>query len=193
MSKIWIALVVLSLLLLGSAWFLYTYSPQQELERALVNATHQQIAAETTETQEAPYRDVTLFTGDAEHGILVRKARTIERDPDVLNEIQQTISLLIQPDENARNEVIPEGTTVLNVFLSKEGIAYLNLSRHVQVRHIGGLSAELTTIASFVNTLLLNFQEVKQVQILVEGAEIETLTGHVDCRKPFSKLLLVES
>jgi hypothetical protein len=44
-----------------------------------------------------------------------------------------------------------------------------------------------------VNTLLFNFKEINQVQILVEGTEIETLAGHVDCRKPFSKMLLINS
>jgi spore germination protein GerM len=92
-----------------------------------------------------------------------------------------------------RNSVIPDGTELLNVFLTRAGIVYLNLNRHIQDRHIGGLSAELATITSLVNTLLFNFKEINQVQILVEGTEIETLAGHVDCRKPFSKMLLIDS
>ena len=193
MTKKWIALSVVTIFLFAGAWFLYAYAPNQELERTLVNSTQQQIAQGAGDAQESPYREITLFVGDTERGALVRKIREIKKDQDVLQEIRQTIEVLIQPDEDTRNNALPEGTTLLNVFMSRAGIAYLNLSRHVQVRHIGGLSAELTSVASIVNTLLFNFQQVQQVQILVEGAEIETLTGHVDCRKPFSKLLLIGS
>ena len=193
MTKKWIALITMTIFLFAGAWLLYSYTPTQDLERALVNSTQQQIAQGATGIQENRYREITLFVGDAERGTLGRKIREIEKNQDLLQEIRQTLQLLIQPDEDARNVAIPEGTTLLDVFISRAGIAYLNLSRHIQVRHIGGLSAELTSVASLVNTLLFNFQQVKQVQILVEGAEIETLTGHVDCRKPFSKLLLIGS
>ena len=193
MTKKWIVLIILTFFLLAGTWFLYAYAPDQELERTLVNSTQQQIAEGASGIQETPYREITLFVGDAERGTLIRKLREIEKNSDLLQEIRQTIEVLIQPDEDTRNEAIPEGTTLLNVFISRAGIVYLNLSRHVQVRHVGGLSAELTSVAALVNTLLLNFPQVKQVQLLVEGAEIETLTGHVDCRKPFSKLLLIDS
>lgn len=193
MSKKWIALSVVTIFLFAAAWFLYDYSPNQDLERTLVNSIQQQLTQGTGDIQEGRYREITLFVGDAERGTLTRKIREIENNQELLQELTQTVELLIQPEENVRNDAIPEGTTLLNVFISRAGIAYLNLSRHVQVRHIGGLSAELTSVASLVNTLLFNFQQVKQVQILVEGAEIETLTGHVDCRKPFSKLLLIDS
>ncbi|MCP4399016.1 MAG: GerMN domain-containing protein [bacterium] len=192
MTKKWVALSIVTIVLFAGAWVLYAYTPNQELERDLVNSTQQQIA-QGTDLQESPYREITLFVGDVGRGDLLRKIREIEKNQDLLQEISQTIELLIQPDEDMRNDAIPEGTTLLNVFISRAGIAYLNLSRHVQVRHIGGLSAELTSVASLVNTLLFNFKQIKQVQILVEGAEIETLTGHVDCRKPFSKLLLIGS
>ncbi len=192
MTKKWAALSIVTIFLFAGAWFLYAYTPNRELERDLVNSTQQQIA-QGTDLQESPYREITLFVGDVGRGDLLRKIREIEKNQDLLQEISQTIELLIQPDEDMRNDAIPEGTTLLNIFISRAGIAYLNLSRHVQVRHIGGLSAELTSVASLVNTLLFNFKQIKQVQILVEGAEIETLTGHVDCRKPFSKLLLIGS
>ena len=88
---------------------------------------------------------------------------------------------------------MPEGSALLNVFLSPGGILYLNMNRNIQDRHVGGLDAELATVTALVNTILLNFQEIKHVQILVEGAEIETLAGHIDCRKPFSNILLMDS
>jgi hypothetical protein len=42
------------------------------------------------------------------------------------------------------------------------------------------------TVYSVVNSLALNFPEVKRVQFLVEGKEIETITGHLSLIRPLS-------
>jgi len=192
MSKWWILVILLTIGLVGGTWYLYTSSPQGMID-ALPQLPGLPVATpETSEMLEGQQREVTLFVSDASGG-LIRALRDIEKRNDMLEEVTQTITLLIQPDADVRNAALPEGTALLNVFLSGGGILYLNMNRNLQDRHVGGLNAELTTVTALVNTILLNFQEIKHVQILVEGAEIETLAGHVDCRKPFSNVLLMDS
>ncbi|MBT1075361.1 GerMN domain-containing protein [Geobacter grbiciae] len=48
----------------------------------------------------------------------------------------------------------------------------------------GGSSAEMAAVYSVVNTICLNYPQIKGVKFLVEGAEVETLTGHLDLRLP---------
>ncbi len=193
MSKTWVVTLCVTIILVIATWFLYAYhAPEDNAEPVLSNPMLQPVSDPMNVT-DVPYRDVTLFVSDAASGALVRTIREIDTHDDVLQDIAQTVELLAHPDADSRNDAIPEGTELISVFVTTTGIVYLNFSRQIQDRHIGGLSAELATVASVVNTLLLNFQEASYVQILVEGAEIETLAGHVDCRKPFSKLLLIDS
>ena len=193
MSKKWFVVSIVTLLLLVGIWFLSTYHPTEDTSRVWLTPDMPQSSPGASDMAEISHREVTVFIGEPATGTLVRKIREIETDQGLTHEIDQTIDYLIHPESDTRNEVIPEGTELLNVFVTRRGIVYLNLNRHIQDRHIGGLSAELATITSLVNTLLFNFKEITQVQILVEGAEIETLAGHVDCRKPFSKMLLIDS
>ena len=44
----------------------------------------------------------------------------------------------------------------------------------------------MMTVYSVVNSLTLNFPEIKGVQFLVEGKEIETIAGHLSLRQPIS-------
>ena len=42
-------------------------------------------------------------------------------------------------------------------------------------------------IGSIVNTLT-DFPEVEKVQILIEGASVETLSGHMDLSEPLTRM-----
>jgi hypothetical protein len=42
------------------------------------------------------------------------------------------------------------------------------------------------TVYSVVNSLTTNFPQIKRVQILVEGKEIESIAGHLSLTKPIA-------
>jgi len=42
----------------------------------------------------------------------------------------------------------------------------------------------LLTVYALANTVAVNFPHLRQLRILVEGAAVETLKGHVDLRQP---------
>jgi len=56
----------------------------------------------------------------------------------------------------------------------------------------GGSLEETFLISQIVNTLINSFDEVKQVQFLVDGEAAETLMGHVDTAAAFTKDLFTE-
>ncbi len=43
----------------------------------------------------------------------------------------------------------------------------------------------MATIYSLTNSLITNLPEIKRVKILVDGAEILSIKGHIDTRRPF--------
>jgi hypothetical protein len=46
---------------------------------------------------------------------------------------------------------------------------------------------EQLAIYALVNTLLQNFEEIKQVVLLLDGGEAQTLAGHMDLSRTFTK------
>jgi spore germination protein GerM len=83
---------------------------------------------------------------------------------------------------------IPRGTTLRAVFITKSD-AYVDLSREARTAHPGGTVNELLTVYTIVNALTANLPAVTAVQLLVDGKEVDTLSGHVDLRRPLAKNL----
>ena len=189
----WIVIIVLTAGLLGGSWYLYTLQPLEQSVDVVLPLDDEVSAVVPLNPETIQKRDVTLFIGDPETGALIRRISDIDANLNGIDAMRETVKQLLTPGDDVRNYAIPEGTELLSVFLTTTGTVYLNVNRNLQDRHIGGMAAELATVTSLVNTLLFNFREIRQVQILVEGAEIETVAGHIDCRKPFSKMLLSQN
>ena len=81
---------------------------------------------------------------------------------------------------------LPAGTLVRAAFVDESGIAYISLSEQVVSGAPGGSSWELSAVYSIVNSLVRSLPEVKRVQLLVEGQEVESIGGHLDATRPFS-------
>lgn len=89
------------------------------------------------------------------------------------------------PTGEEADGTIPLGTRVLSVFFDGVGGVFVDFSRELVDNHPGGSTGELFTIRSVVRTLSMNFPDVERVSILVEGSEIETISGHIDASVPF--------
>ena len=73
---------------------------------------------------------------------------------------------------------MPKDTKVQDLFISEQGIAFIDFSNTISTNHPGGVLNELATIYSIVNSLTYNLPEIQQVKILIGGVEKETLAGH---------------
>ncbi len=122
-------------------------------------------------------RDVKVYIADGEG--LRALPRSVKKGT-LKEELRETFTILLWADSGT---VIPPGTTLLGVDV-RDGTAYLDFSGAIRENHRGGTSAELQTIYAIVNTMTLNFQPVKRVQILIEGKTGKTLAGHIDISAP---------
>ena len=57
------------------------------------------------------------------------------------------------------------------------------------VRRVLRLVAVMLTVYTLVNALTENLPAITAVQVLVDGKEVETLSGHIDLRRPLAKNL----
>lgn len=102
---------------------------------------------------------------------------------------REIVSAQIAPVVEPLVSAIPPGTTLRAVFITKSGDAYVDVSREARTAHPGGTVDELLTVYTLVNALTVNLPAVTSVQVLVDGKEVDTLSGHVDLRRPLAKNL----
>jgi hypothetical protein len=78
------------------------------------------------------------------------------------------------------------GSAVNNVFVVNRNLAVVDLNQAMADEHRSGIMVEDFTLLSLIETLSQNMPEIKQVKILVNGRERETLAGHADLSDAYS-------
>lgn len=137
----------------------------------------------TTLTEPKQLREVVLYFGSPDGSFLVAEARQLA---DCLTEadcLRGTVQALVDGPVTDLVAVLPSHAQVREVKAS-DGTVTVDFSRELVSGHPGGSVSELLTVYSLADTLAENFPHLRQVRILVEGAPVETLKGHVDLREP---------
>jgi spore germination protein GerM len=142
----------------------------------------------STSSIESPGKTMVIFFATSKKGVLVGEDRDIETNTSIINQIEDCIRELIQgPHDQTLFPVIPRQTELSQVFIDHDhGLAYVDFSSKIHTYYPGGAETELLTIYAIINTICYNFPEIKRVQILVEGQEIESLAGHVYIKMPLA-------
>ena len=129
----------------------------------------------------------TLFYGSSDGQALVPVRREVPLAADVVTQGRQILDAQLAPPPDEHVSVIPPGTTLRAFFVTPRGDAFVDLSPEVTTAHPGGSLTELLTVYAIVNAITANLPAVRQVQILVDGREVDTIAGHVDVRRPLTR------
>ncbi|HEX5132129.1 MAG TPA: GerMN domain-containing protein [Candidatus Krumholzibacteria bacterium] len=132
-------------------------------------------------------RTVTLFFADAEEPVIYGETREVAVGRRLDEQVRQVLDALIAgPERETGISAIPKGTQLLSVLLDDQAsVLYLDFSAELVAAHPGGSSAEYCTIAAIVKTVAENFPDIKGVQLLVDGSQVETIAGHIRADAPF--------
>jgi len=133
-----------------------------------------------------PTLKVSVFFVRPSDGLLAPEEREIPASDSLVQETEAFIAELIKGPTGDLAAAIPPETKLGRVYITKEGTAYVDFSRELVENHPSGTSAEISTVYAVVDGLAFNFKAVKQVFILVDGEERETLAGHIGLDRPFS-------
>ena len=95
-------------------------------------------------------------------------------------------SLLTGTKEKGQTNVFPKKAKLLGVTV-KDGVATVDFSKELQSNFSGGSTGEEMLIGSIVNTLT-DFSEIQKVRILIDGASVEPLSGHMDLSDPLPRM-----
>jgi hypothetical protein len=108
----------------------------------------------------------------AEDEMIFKSAELGNRARQILQKLQEG------PQSEKMSPSFPKDTKLQDLFISEQGIAFVDFSNAIAANHPGGVRNELATIYSIVDSLTYNLPEIKQVKILIGGVEKETLAGH---------------
>lgn len=147
----------------------------------------------TPDKPQTQLQKCTLFFFDTNSLRLVSEERELDLSQDVTARLKQTITELLGDSSNGLYQTIPKGTLLYEVYIDELATAYLDFSHHLKDEHIGGTTSEALTVGAILRTVKANFpDQIRKVQILIEGLETDTIGGHVDISKPLSLSLELE-
>jgi spore germination protein GerM len=128
-------------------------------------------------------RTVTLYFGSRDAQSLVPESRELRARDDVISDLRGTVEALISGPRGVGVVTLPSATRLLGAYI-RDDTAYLDFSREIVDPATGSTAGEYIMIASVVNTVCSNFDDVKAVMILVEGEEVDTVGGHLLVSRP---------
>lgn len=134
----------------------------------------------------------TLFfaTPDAEG--LAREGREVAACEAIPECVEGVVNELVNGPVGDLQPTLPSDAVVREVRVEGE-TAVVDFGKELAEGLPGGSSAEMAAVYSVVDTVCLNFPQIKRVKFLLDGKEAETLKGHLDLRQPIAPDFTMET
>ena len=142
-------------------------------------------AASSSGSQKAATMDISVYYPDVNATGLVAVTKTVKAQ-EAEKYKAAVEALLAGTDDKNLTAVFPKKTKLRKVSVSG-GVAKVDFDKNLTSGFVGGSTGEEMLVGSLVNTLT-EFPEIKKVQILVEGKEIDSLSGHLDLSRPVERM-----
>ncbi len=142
--------------------------------------------APAAKPREAKELTVKLYYPREDGSALVAVSRKV-RIPDGADKYTAAVrSLMEGTKEKGQATIIPRQTKLRGIKV-KDGVAKVDLSGDLTKHFVGGSTGEEMLVGSIVNTLT-EFPEITSVQILIDGAAVESIAGHMDLTVPIKRM-----
>ena len=119
-------------------------------------------------------------------GMLRAGSASVQRQPDAQSQAREVLSALFA-DQHAVQAPVLRDLKLREVYLDAAGTAYIDLFPGPEEKERASAWEEHLAIYAMVNTVQKNFYEIKQVVLLLDGREAQTLAGHMDLSRMFTK------
>jgi hypothetical protein len=118
-------------------------------------------------------------------GMLVAGTTAAKRQPDTQAQAREIIAAALQ-DRAAAQAPVLRDVKLRAFYLDAQGTAYIDLAPSALPVRASAWDEQLAVYA-LVNTLMQNFEEIRQVAFLVDGRDAQTLAGHIDLSRMYAK------
>ena len=153
--------------------------------QAVTSESSSSSAASSAASQKAAVMDISVYYPDVNATGLVAVTKTVKAQ-EAEKYKAAVEALLAGTDDKKLTAVFPKKAKLRKVSVSG-GVAKVDFDKNLISGFVGGSTGEEMLVGSLVNTLT-EFPEIKKVQILVEGKEIDSLSGHLDLSRPVERM-----
>ncbi|MGB9822621.1 GerMN domain-containing protein [Thermodesulfovibrio sp.] len=101
---------------------------------------------------------------------IVIKEIYLEKESSELKNIERILEIFL-------SELPSKETKILGIYRDKENVVYIDLSKNFAIPQ--SMLEEYFLLKSLYKTLKENFPWIKDIKILIESREIETISGHI--------------
>jgi hypothetical protein len=134
----------------------------------------------------ATWDAVLYFADEDSTDVLISERRKVTSGSAPDTRALALMQELIKGPHRKGYRTLPEETEVRSAVVRGGGLLTVDFSGELRDKHPGGSSSELLTVFSIVNTLAENLPAVRSVQITIQGRQVDTIAGHIDCARPLS-------
>ncbi len=89
-------------------------------------------------------------------------------------------------------QYLPAEAQLLGAYRGTDGVIYLDLSDEFRRNFQGDALAEFLLLKGLFQSLIANVHDLRDVKVLIEGKEVETLGGHLFLSYPLQDIILYE-
>jgi spore germination protein GerM len=132
-----------------------------------------------------------LYFSDQDNQFLIAEERSLKHPENPAFFAKSIVEALIKGPQLGLVRTMPKSTKIRAIYVTQDGICYVDLTSTIADQHPGGIKSELLMVYSIVNSVVLNVPEVEAVKILINGSESKTLAGHVDLQVPVKANMLL--
>lgn len=104
-----------------------------------------------------------------------------------------TVSGYLKGPAGMLDPAIPPDTKLLGTYFGSDGVLFIDLSDAFRRNFQGDALTEYLLLRGLYESLLSNVSGIKDVRLLIEGNEIETIGGHMLANVPLGRELLINS
>jgi spore germination protein GerM len=135
--------------------------------------------------QQQGLRLVALFFASPDGAGLVREGREIDSCAYPAECVEEVVVELINGPLGNLAPTLPPSTSIRSVRINGD-VAQIDLGEEVVKALPGGSNSEMAAVYSIVNTIAVNFPRIRQVKLMINGRDVETLRGELDLRAPLA-------
>ncbi len=122
-----------------------------------------------------------IYFTDTKRTGLKSETLRLPADLNMLELGQQIIEALLNgPTRDGLVPLWPAGARLNAFYITDQGDAFVDLALTPDMIEAMDVQTELLTVYSMVNSLGVNIPGIRQVKILLQGRDAQTLAGHVD-------------
>ncbi len=109
-----------------------------------------------------------------------------QRQTDLQLEAREVVRAILAGERGSQAAVLKD-FRLRALYVDASGTAFVDLAPAGQREVRASVWEELLAVYALVNTLTQNFAEIRQVRLLIDGREGQTLAGHLDLSRAFMK------